>query len=93
MIDESFTSGTVIVNFHSQVDWDDYHDFLSESDKAISRIHSIGIIAKGDLFDKLEWRAEILRLIGVDTKLFRTVAELELWAESKLPGQTLEELA
>ncbi len=94
MRDDNFTSGMVIVNFHSQVDWDDYHDFVAESDRAVSRIHSIGILVNRDeLLAGMDQRAEVLRVLGIDTKVFRSVTELEIWAESKLPGRTFEELA
>ena len=86
MDDDNYTARIVMVNFHHQFHWTDYYDFLAERDQSITRIHSIGIIVEDeDKSDLIQWRAGLLRGLGIDARVFRNIAEMAGWAKSKLP--------
>jgi len=88
MDNREYTSGLVLVNFCLQSEWGDYYSFILKGEHEALRIHAIGVIIEDDArVDMVEWRAGLLRPLGIDTRIFRTVSEMQPWAESKLPEQ------
>ena len=88
MCNEQVTSGFVIVRFHAQQDWTDYTEFVDRNAAAPLRMSAIGVIVQDDeKMEQIEWRAGLLRPLGIQVGVFKSPEQLVAWAEDKLPAQ------
>ena len=88
MSDGHYTTGFAIVRFHAQQNWADYAEFVDRSQADPMRMSAIGIIVeKEEQIKQVEWRAGLLRPLGVQVGVFRTPEQLAAWVEDKLPEQ------
>src|SRR5512146_2235599 len=68
-----FTSSFVIVRFHSQRDWVDYAEFTDGNVGKPIRMSALGVIVRDEEeIDRVEWRAGLLRPLGIKVGVFKT---------------------
>lgn len=82
---EEFSSGVVIVRFHAQKDWGAFFDLVPPDKRAIGMTCLGVIVPDHDMHEKVAWRAGLLRALGIEVGVFRTVGQLSEWAKDKVP--------